>query len=171
MTSCMLIPGRDDYKRPWRLPCSSSLALSVLGGHSDSTAYQVSLLYNWFGYRTWPTSRTLRSASMWSCHYSCIFSYNCLTFLTFRSRLFGVAGHAETFPSFSVIGPFIPVFPGFQVPSDSIVPLSSSKALPLHLQLCNCSDVFSFISSFNVPEPFQHSLSRNRRYRFHLCLF
>ena len=80
---------------------------------------------------------------------------------------FRVAGLAETFPSFSVSCPFLLDFPGFQVPSDSIVPpqlLSSSRALPLHLHFCNCSDVFSFISSFDVPEPFQPSPSHNHRY-------
>ena len=47
-----------------------------------------------------------------------------LTFLTFRRRLlFWIAGLAETFPSFSVSGPFLLDVPGFQVPSDSIVPL------------------------------------------------
>ena len=87
--------------------------------------------------------------------------------------LFGVAGLAETFPSFSVSGPFLPDVPGFQVPSDSIVPpqlWSSSRALPLHLHFNNSSYAFSFISSFDVPEPFQHS-PHNRRYRFHLCFF
>ena len=46
-----------------------------------------------------------------------------LTFLTFRPvSPFGVAGLAETFPSFSVSGPFLLDVPGFQIPSDSIVP-------------------------------------------------
>ena len=61
--------------------------------------------------------------------------------------LFEVTGLAETFPSFSVSGPFLLDFSGFQVPSDSIVPpqlWSSSRALPLHLHFCNCSDVFQF---------------------------
>ena len=55
--------------------------------------------------------------------------------------LFGVAGHAETFPSFSVSGPFLLDFPGFQVASDGFVPpqlWSSSRVLPLHLHFCNC---------------------------------
>ena len=74
-----------------------------------------------------------------------------------RSELFGkkkfacgVAGLAETFPSFSVSGPFLPDAPGFQVPPDSIFPLqlrSSSRALPIHLHFCNCSDVLCFIYS------------------------
>ena len=88
--------------------------------------------------------------------------------------LFGVAGLAETFPSFSVSGPFLLDVPGFQIPSDSIVPpqlWSSSRALPLHLHFCNCSNVFSFTSSFDVSKPFQPSPSHNRRYRFHLCFF
>ena len=88
--------------------------------------------------------------------------------------LFGVAGLAETFPFFSVGGPFLLDFPGFQVPSDSIFPSqlwSSSRALPLHLHFCNCSDVFSFTSPFDVSKPFQPSPSHNRRYRFHLCFF
>ena len=78
--------------------------------------------------------------------------------------LFGVAGFAETFPSFSVSGPFLPDVPGFQVSSDSIVTpqlRSSSRALPLHLLFCNCSDVFIFIYPFDVPEPFQPSPSHN----------
>ena len=88
--------------------------------------------------------------------------------------LFGVAGLAETFPFLSVSGPFLLDFPGFQVPSDSIFPSqlwSSSRALPLHLHFCNCSDVFSFTSSFDVSKPFQPSPYHNRRYRFHLCFF
>ena len=88
--------------------------------------------------------------------------------------LFGVAGLAETFPFFSIGGPFLLDFPGFQVPSDSIIPSqlwSSSRALPLHLHFCNCSDVFSFTSPFYVSKPFQPSPSHNRRYRFHLCFF
>ncbi len=71
--------------------------------------------------------------------------------------MFGVAGLAETFPSFSVSGPFLLDVPGFQVPSYSIVPpqlWSSSGAPPLHLHFCNCSDVFSFTSSFDVLKPF-----------------
>ena len=47
--------------------------------------------------------------------------------------LCGVAGLAETFPSFPVSGPFLPDVPGFQVPPDSIIApqlRSSSKALP-----------------------------------------
>ena len=105
--------------------------------------------------------------------------------------LCGVAGLAKTFPSTSVSGPFLIDVPGFQVPSDSVFPLqprSSSRALPLHLHFCNGSDVFSFISSFNVsvsvcycipqcvwliagvctryvPEPFQPSSSRDHRYQ------
>ena len=50
MYSCTLRRERDDYIRPWRLQCSSSLALSVVDGHSESTAYHVSLLYNCIGY-------------------------------------------------------------------------------------------------------------------------
>ena len=69
----------------------------------------------------------------------------------------------DTFPSFSVSGPFLLDVPGVQVPSGSIVPtqrLSSSRALPLHLQFCNCSDVFSCTSSFDVSKPFQPSPSQ-----------
>ena len=83
-----------------------------------------------------------------------------------------VAGLAETFPSFTVRGPFLPDVPGFQVPPGSrpIYPpqlWSSSRARPLSSfkQLLGC---FQFISSFDVPEPFQHSHSHNHRYRFHL---
>ena len=52
--------------------------------------------------------------------------------------------------------------PGFQVPSDSIFPpqlRSSSRALPFHLHVNNCLDVFSLISSLDVPEPDQPSPS------------
>ena len=45
--------------------------------------------------------------------------------------LFGVAGLAETFPSFSVSGRLHPDGPGFQVPSDSVIP-------PRRLQLLGC---------------------------------
>ena len=146
MTSCTLIRGRDDYKRPWRLPCSSSLALSVLGGHSESTAYQVSLLYNCFGYRTLHTSRTLRSASMWSCHYSCLFSYHCLTFLTFRSR-FPVRG------SGSCIIPFH---------------LSRSVAhFPLIFQAFKSNLTVSFHRNFGASPP-SSFLQLLRCFQFHL---
>ena len=79
--------------------------------------------------------------------------------------LFGVAGLAETFPSFSVSGPFLHDFPGFQVPSDGIAQpqlWSSSRALSIHLNFCNCWDVFSFISSYDLPEPFHPSPSNSR---------
>ena len=79
----------------------------------------------------------------------------------------------QTVPSFSV-GSFLLDFPGFQFPPDSIFPShlrSSSRALPLHLHFCNCSDVFSFTSPFDVSKPFQPSPSHNRRYCFHLCFF
>ena len=92
-------------------------------------------------------------------------------FLPFAAvSLGGVASLADTFPSFPVSGPFLPDVPGFQVPPDSIFPpqrRSSSRALPLHLHLNNCSDVFCLISSLDVPEPFQPS--HNHRYRFHPC--
>ena len=53
-----------------------------------------------------------------------------LTFLTFRRCLpVRVAGLEETFPSFSVSGPFILDVPGFQVPSDSIVPPNFGRPL------------------------------------------
>ena len=80
--------------------------------------------------------------------------------------LFGVAGLAETFQFFSVSGPFLLDFPGFQVPSDSIFPSqlwSSSRALHHHLYFCNCSDVLSFTSPFDVSKPFQPSPSHNRQ--------
>ena len=89
----------------------------------------------------------------------------------------GVAVFADTFPSLPVSGPFIPDVPPFQVLHDSVFPSqhqSSSRALTLHFN--NCSDVFSFISSFDVPEPFQHSLSYDHRYLFpldcseHVCV-
>ena len=35
--------------RPWRLQCASSLALSVVDGHSESTSSHVCLLYNCVG--------------------------------------------------------------------------------------------------------------------------
>ena len=50
--------------------------------------------------------------------------------------LCGVAGHAETFPSFPVSGPFRPELPCPNFLSDSVLPLqprSSSRELPLHL--------------------------------------
>ena len=72
-----------------------------------------------------------------------------------------VAVLAETFPLFPIRGPFLPNVPGFQVPPDSIflrqLRSSSTRALPLNLHFNNCSDVFSFTSSFDVPEPFQPS--------------
>ena len=71
-----------------------------------------------------------------------------------------------------VSGPFLPDVPGFQVPPDSIFPRqlrSSSRALPLHLHFDNCSDVFCFISCFDVPEPVQPSSFYNHRYGFDVC--
>ena len=59
-----------------------------------------------------------------------------------------------------IYGPLLSDVPGFQLPPDSIFPpqlRSSSTALPLHLHVDNCSDFFSCISSFDVPEPFQPS--------------
>ena len=88
--------------------------------------------------------------------------------------LSGVASLADNFPSFPASGPFLPDVPGFHVPPASIFPpqlRSSSSALPLDLHFNNCSDVFSFISCFDMPEPFQPSPSRHNRYRFHLCFF
>ena len=82
-----------------------------------------------------------------------------------------VAGLVNTFPSLTVSGPFLPDAPRFHVSPDRICPpqlRSSSRALPLHLHFDNYSDVLGFISSFDVPEPFQHSPSHNRRYWFHL---
>ena len=38
-----------------------------------------------------------------------------------------------------------------------------------HLHFNNYSDVFCFISSVDVPEPFQPSPSHNHRYGFHIC--
>ena len=69
-----------------------------------------------------------------------------LSFSPFAAvSLLGVAGLAETSPSFSVSGPFLLDFPRFQVPSDCIVPSqlrSSPRALPLHLHFHNCSDAY-----------------------------
>ena len=48
---------------------------------------------------------------------------------------------------------------------------SSSRALPLHLHFCNCSNVFCFISSVNMPDPFQPLPSHNHRYRYRICIF
>ena len=68
--------------------------------------------------------------------------------------------------------PFLPDVPGFQVTSDSVVPSqlrASSRAIPLRLHFHNCSDVFCFIYSFNVPKPFQPSYSHDHRYQFNPC--
>ena len=62
--------------------------------------------------------------------------YDCFLYLSHPlppSPCSGVAGLAETFPSFPVSGPFLPDVPGFQAPPDSILPpqlRSSSRALP-----------------------------------------
>ena len=59
----------------------------------------------------------------------------------------------------------------FRVPSDSVLPYqagSSSRVLPLHLHFFDCSDDFCFISSFHLPEPFQHSPSHNHHNQLHL---
>ena len=88
------------------------------------------------------------------CEHGQLCTYIFLTFLTFRRRIrVRVAVLAETFPSFSVSGPFFLDVPGFQVPSDSIVPpqlWSSSRALPLHLLFCNCSDFSATARMFSV---------------------
>ena len=73
--------------------------------------------------------------------------------------LWGVAGLAETFPSFTVRGPSLPYVSGFHVPPDSIFPpqlRSSSRALHRHLHFHNYSGVFCCMSSIDVLEPFQH---------------
>ena len=43
---------------------------------------------------------------------------------------------------------------------------SSSRALPLHLNLGDWSDVMCFVSSFHMLEPYLPSPSRDHRYRF-----
>ena len=81
-----------------------------------------------------------------------------------------VSGLAETVQPLSVSGRFLLDVPAFLVPSDSTLPLQllpSSRALPRHLHFCNCSDVFRFMSSFDVPEPFHPSTSLDHRHRFH----
>ena len=81
---------------------------------------------------------------------------NVCTFSSFVAvSLCGLAVHAETFPS-SELCPILPDLAGFHVCSDCVFP-SQPKAFPLHLHFDNCSDVFRFISSFHVPEPFQPS--------------
>ena len=128
------------------------------------------------GGRRWsPPGDTYGSLARYHAHSSLAtkIAVVCLIFSLFAAVfLCGVAGTAETFPSFSVSGPFLPDVPGFKVPSDSVFPWqhqSSSRALPLHLHFDNCSDVFCFISSFDVPETFQPSPSHDHRYQFHSC--
>ena len=109
-------------------------------------------------------------------HSLCFF----LTFLTFRRRLpvgGGVAGIAETFPSFSVTGQFLHDVPGFQVTSDSVFPLqrpSSSRGLPLHPQFDNCSDGFFFHPCFLPDDIFispvlQQAHTHCPSHHSHLC--
>ena len=84
-----------------------------------------------------------------------------------NSSMFYFAG---TFPYFPVSGPSLPDVNGFQVLPDSVFPpqlRSSSRALTRHLHFHNWSAVFSFVLSFNEPEPFQPSPSHGHRYRFH----
>ena len=76
--------------------------------------------------------------------------------------LYGVAGHADTFPSFPVSGPFLPDVPGFQVPPDTVpVSFHLNCGLPLgrfaSIFILATADVFCIISSFDEPESFQHS--------------
>ena len=98
--------------------------------------------------------------------YTCMLVFS--SFSPFAAvTLCGVASLAETFPSFPVRGPFLPDLPGFRVPSFRSQLWSSSRALPLNL---HCSDVFCFISSFDVPERFQPSPSYDNHYRFHHCV-
>ena len=62
--------------------------------------------------------------------------------------LCGVAGLAETFPSFPVSGPFLPDVPGFQVPSDSVLPPQlgyPSRALPF-IFISTTARMFSVLS-------------------------
>ena len=78
---------------------------------------------------------------------------------------------------FPVSGPFLPGVPGFQYYIYmSLLTLSFHRnfglplgALPLYLHFHNWSDVFSFISSFDVPKPLQHPPSHNHRYQFLPC--
>ena len=108
-------------------------------------------------YTTWPHVESIR----WFPHnYRLVTTRQCSSPFAAVS-LCGVAGLAQTFPSLPVSGPFLPDVPCFQVPSDSVLPLqlwSSSRALRLYLHLQNWSDVFCFMSSFDVPKPFQPSL-------------
>ena len=73
--------------------------------------------------------------------------------VSYSISLCGVVGPLETFPSLPVSGPFLPDVPRFQVPPDSIFPpqlRSSSRALPFHLPLCNCSFGCRRVSRINV---------------------
>ena len=84
--------------------------------------------------------------------------------------LFGVAGLQRPFHLSRSVAHSSLTFQAFR----SLLIVSyhrNSSALPLHLHFNNCSDVFSFISPFDMPKPFQPSPSHNRRYRFHLCFF
>ena len=90
-------------------------------------------------------------------------SLRCSVFLPFAAvSMCMIAGRERPFHlSLPVRGPFRRHVPGFHVPSDSVFPSRprfSCRALPNHLHFDNCSDVFYFISSFNVLEPFQPSL-------------
>ena len=69
--------------------------------------------------------------------------------------------------------PVLPDLPRFHVSSHSILPSSittwsSSRVLPLHLNFCNCSGVFSFLPPLLVPEPFQPDPSHDCPYRLQL---
>ena len=94
-------------------------------------------------------------------------------FLTFRHRLSvrgsGSCKSLSIFPCQWPIPPWCSRHSGPSWQHLSTSTSASSRVLPHHLHFNNCSDVFSFISSFDVPEPFKPSPSHNHRYRFHLC--
>ena len=97
---------------------------------------------------------------------NCVFSF----ILTFHSHLPVWGSGSCNYVSISPWRWPIPlIFHSFMSRSDNVFPSqpgSSSRALPLHLHFGNCSNIFGFLSSFHMPEPFHIYCDR-----FHLCFF
>ena len=73
-----------------------------------------------------------------------------MSHLSLPSLCAGAADLAETFPSLPVSGPFLPDLPCFLVSSDSVLPGSSSTALPLHI-ISATALMFSVSCLFTCP--------------------
>ena len=136
--------------------------------HRSLPVAHTSLMFQAF--RSLLTVSFHRNLSLPLGHLPSIFNSTTALMFSVSSLLFTCPNHSSLLLTIgstlasSKISSFLPIL------TTSVFPpqlRSSSRVLPLHIQLHNCSDVFSFISSFHMPEPFQPSQSHS--HRFHLC--